>query len=246
MNNEGGDNMENLEKYKLNRNILCIDLKSFYASVECVLRGLDPFTTPLVVADKSRGSGSIVLAVSPYLKSQGIPSRCRIFDLPENSNIIFARPQMALYLDYSAKVIDLYLDYVSRDDIYVYSIDESFLDVTNYLDYYGKTDTSLASEILKEIKNRLGLSAACGIGPNMLLAKLSLDLEAKNNKDFISKWSYEDISKKLWTVSPISKMWGIGSRMEKRLNILGLQTIGDIANYDVRKLRKRFGVLGEE
>jgi DNA polymerase V len=238
--------MEDLKIYQLNKTILCIDLKSFYASVECVLRGLDPFKTPLVVADKSRGGGSIVLAVSPYLKSLGVPSRCRIFELPEDLNIIYAKPQMQTYLEYSASVIGVYLDFISEADLYVYSIDEAFLDLTSYLAYYKKTDIELAEEILNTITSKLGLTATCGIGPNMLMSKLSMDIEAKRNPNNIAKWNYDDIKDHLWPVTPLSKMWGIGHRMESHLNKLGLFTIGDIANYPKEKLKRRFGVLGEE
>lgn len=238
--------MEDLKIYQLNKTILCIDLKSFYASVECVLRGLDPFKTPLVVADKSRGGGSIVLAVSPYLKSLGVPSRCRIFELPEDLNIIYAKPQMQTYLEYSASVIGVYLDFISETDLYVYSIDEAFLDLTSYLAYYKKTDVELAQEILTRITSKLGLTATCGIGPNMLMSKLSMDIEAKKNRNNIAKWNYDDIKNHLWPVTPLSKMWGIGHRMESHLNKLGLFTIGDIANYPKEKLKRRFGVLGEE
>ena len=181
--------MEDLKIYQLNKTILCIDLKSFYASVECVLRGLDPFKTPLVVADKSRGGGSIVLAVSPYLKSLGVPSRCRIFELPEDLNIIYAKPQMQTYLEYSASVIGVYLDFISENDLYVYSIDQAFLDLTSYLAYYKKTDVELAQEILTRITSKLGLTATCGIGPNMLMSKLSMDIEAKKNRNNIAKWN---------------------------------------------------------
>ena len=238
--------MEDLKNYQLNRTILCIDLKSFYASVECVLRGLDPFTTPLVVADKSRGGGSIILAVTPYLKTLGIPSRCRIHELPENLNIIFAKPQMQTYLDYSAQVVSTYLDFISETDLYVYSIDEAFLDITSYLAYYKKTDIELAEAILNKVYEKLGLTATCGIGPNMLMAKLSMDIEAKKNSNNIAKWTYSDINAHLWPVTPLSKMWGIGHRMEAHLNALGLYTIGDIANYPKERLKRRFGVLGEE
>ena len=238
--------MDNLKIYQLNKNILCIDLKSFYASVECVLRGLDPFKTPLVVADKSRGGGSIVLAVSPYLKTLGVPSRCRIHELPKNIDIIYAKPQMQTYLEYSAAVIGVYLDFMSEDDIYVYSIDEAFLDVTSYLAYYKKTDIELAELILTKITEELGLTATCGIGPNMLMAKLSMDIEAKKNSNNIAKWTYDDLKDHLWPVSPLSKMWGIGHRMESHLNKLGLFNIGDIAAYDKTKLKRMFGVLGEE
>lgn len=238
--------MNDFKKYQLNRNILCIDLKAFYASVECVLRGLDPFKTPLVVADAKRGDGSIVLAVTPYLKSLGVSSRCRVFDLPKDIDIIYARPQMQTYLEYTTKIVEIYLEFISEEDLYIYSVDEAFLDVTNYLKLYNMTDYELAKTILNKIYNDLKLTAACGIGPNMLLSKLSLDIEAKDKKDLIAKWTYENIKEKLHPVTPLSKMWGIGSRMERRLNLLGLKKIGDIANYDVNILKRKFGVLGEE
>ncbi len=238
--------MIDMEIYKLNRNILCIDLKSFYASVECALRGLDPFTTPLVVADSGRGGGSIVLAVTPYLKSKGIPSRCRIFEIPKDLDIIFAKPRMQSYLEYSSKVIEVYLEFISDEDLYIYSVDEAFLDVTSYLKLYDVSAEELARRILKRIEEKLKLYATCGIGPNMLMAKLALDIESKKAKEFIAKWTYEDIPSKLWEVEPLSKMWGIGSRMEANLNALGLYKIGDIAAYDVKKLKKIYGVLGEE
>lgn len=235
-----------MEEYKLHRHILCIDLKSFYASVECALLDLDPFKTPLVVADKSRGSGSIVLAVTPYLKSLGVPSRCRIHEIPPDLPIIFQKPRMETYLEYSTKIIEIYLRFVSEDDLYVYSIDEAFIDVTEYLNYYQKTDIEMAKWILDTIYQETKLYATCGIGPNMLMAKLSLDIESKKAPDFIAKWTYEDIPTKLWPIEPLSEMWGIGSQMEKRLNRLGLQKIGDIAHYRPETLKKIFGILGEE
>lgn len=235
-----------MEQYRLNRHILCIDLKSFYASVECALLGLDPFKTPLVVADKSRGGGSIVLAVSPYLKQLGMPSRCRIHELNPNIPMIFKKPRMITYLEYSTKVIEVYLKFVSDEDLYIYSIDEAFLDVTEYLSYYNMTDIELAKHILKTIYDETKLYATCGIGPNMLMAKLALDIESKKAKDFVAKWTYEDIPNKLWPISPLSEMWGIGSQMEKRLNRLGLTSIGDIAHFDITTLKRNFGILGEE
>lgn len=243
---QGGNKMIDLEQYKLNRKILCIDLKSFFASVECVLMGLDPFVTPLVVADKERGGGSIVLAVTPFLKEQGIPSRLRIHELPNDSDIIFAKPQMQKYIEYSTKVINTYLNFVSEEDLYVYSIDEAFLDVTNYLDYYKLSVEELAEKILKAVITDTGLYATCGIGPNMLIAKLAMDIDAKHADNFIAKWDYKDISTKLWPVTPLSKMWGIGHRMEAKLNVLGMHTIGDIAKSSPKVLKNRYGVLGEE
>lgn len=228
------------------RTIFCIDLKSFYASVECTLRGLNPLTTPLVVADESRGGGSIVLAVTPYLRSLGMPSRLRVFEIDPNYQVIFAKPRMKTYIDYSIKVIDTYLDFVSDEDLFIYSIDEAFLDVTTYLSYYQMTPYQLAKTILKALFDRLGLYATCGIGPNMLIAKLALDLESKTNKDYIAQWQYDDIQHKLWPITPLSKMWGIGSRMESNLNKLGIYSIGELAKYDKNKLKKLFGIKGLE
>ncbi|MFA7376404.1 MAG: damage repair protein, partial [Acholeplasmataceae bacterium] len=227
-----------MQSYQLHKNIICIDLKSFYASVECSLLGLDPFTTPLVVADRSRGGGGVVLAISPYLKSLGVKSRCRIHELPTNISIIYRKPQMQTYLEYASKVLSIYLDYVSEEDLFVYSIDEAFLDLTSYLSYYKKTDAELAKDILKAIKNKLDLYATCGIGPNMLIAKLALDIESKKSPDFIAKWGYDDIKTKLWPIEPLSEMWGIGHRMLHNLNQMGLYKMGDIANYDVKKLKR--------
>ncbi len=235
-----------MEEYKLHKNILCIDLKSFYASVECAISGLDPFKTPLVVADKERGGGSIVLAVSPYLKQFGVPNRCRIYELPKTIDIIYRKPKMERYLEYSTKIVEIYLRFVSEDDIYVYSVDEVFIDFTEYLKYYKMTDYEFAKKILKTVYDETKIYATCGIGPNMLMAKLALDIESKHSPDFIAKWNYEDIPTKLWPTTPLSKMWGIGRNMERSLNSLGLYKVGDIAKYDVKKLQKKFGIIGEE
>lgn len=230
----------------INRNIMCIDLKSFFASCECVDRGLDPFKVPLVVANKKQGNGAITLAVTPYLKAQGVPSRTRLYNIPEHIKYTIVPPRMKLYIAKSKEVIGIYLDYVSADDLHAYSIDECFLDVTNYLKLYKKTDYELAEEILTKIYQKTGLTATCGIGPNLLLAKVAMDIEAKKYKNGIAKWTYEDIKTKLWHISPLSKMWGIGKRMEKNLNILNIYTIGDLANYDKNKLKDKFGVMGLE
>ncbi|PKL01231.1 MAG: damage repair protein [Tenericutes bacterium HGW-Tenericutes-1] len=225
---------------------MCIDLKSFYASVECALLGLDPFKTPLVVADHSRGGGSIVLAVSPYLKKFGVPGRCRIFELPTNIKIIFQKPRMEKYLEYSTKIVEIYLRFVSEEDMYVYSIDEVFLDLTEYMNFYKKTDVQIAKMIMAEIYKETKVYSTCGIGPNMLMAKLALDIESKHSPDFIAKWDYENLPEKLWKVTPLSEMWGIGRNMEAHLNKMGLFKIGDIANFDVKRLKRKFGIIGEE
>ncbi|MEC9484340.1 MAG: Y-family DNA polymerase [Candidatus Izemoplasma sp.] len=235
-----------MDNYRIHRNILCIDLKSFYASVECAIRGLNPFTTPLVVADKSRGGGSVVLAVTPYLKKRGVKNRCRIHNLPKDGEIIYAKPRMKKYLEMSTKIIDIYLKYVSYEDMHIYSIDEVFLDLTTYLNYYEKSDEEMAKIILDDILETTKIPATCGIGPNMLLSKIALDIESKHSPTFIAKWSYDDVEHKLWNITPLSEMWGIGSRMEQNLNQLGLYTVGDIARYPLKRLRKYYGILGEE
>ena len=237
---------DELEKHRLHRHIMCIDLKSFYASVECADLGLDPFKTPLVVADKSRGGGSIILAVSPYLRQKGIPGRLRIFELPKTENIVFCKPRMRRYLEASAKVVSIFLKYVSKEDIHIYSVDESFLDLTDYKKLYPMPDIEIAKMIINDVYKETKLTATCGIGPNMLLAKLSMDIEAKKTKSQIAEWNYEDVEKKLWPVKPLSKMWGIGSRYEISLKNMGFKTVGDIANCDVNILKKRFGIMGEE
>lgn len=203
-----------MDDLKLVRNIICIDLKSFFASCECVERKLDPFITPLVVAEPNR-DGAITLAVTPYMKSLGVKSRGRIYEISKKIDYTVVRPRMSLYIKKSKEVVNIYLDYVSIDDLHIYSIDECFLDVTNYLKMYNKTTKELALDIMKSIYNKTGLYATAGIGPNMLLAKIAMDTEAKKNKDFIAEWTYDDVEKKLWNICPLSNMWGIGSRMEK-------------------------------
>lgn len=235
-----------MDEYRIHREILCVDLKSFYASVECAERGLDPFKTPLIVADKSRGQGSIVLAVSPFLKAKGMPSRCRLHEVPDIEGLIVARPRMRTYLEVSRDIVGVYLSYVAPEDLHIYSIDEAFLDVTPYLNYYNKDARALAREILDAILKETSIPAACGIGDNMLLSKLALDLKSKKAPSGIAAIRYEDVERDLWPVTPLSQMWGIGKRMEKRLNALNIWTVGDLARYDAGKLRKRFGIIGEE
>ena len=228
------------------RNIMCIDLKSFFASCECVERGLDPFKVPLVVANKKQGNGAITLAVTPALKKQGIPGRVRLYDIPKNIKYEIVPPRMKLYIEKSKQVVGIYLDYVAPEDLHIYSIDECFLDVTDYLKLYKKTDYELAEEILKTVEEKTGLTATCGIGPNLLLAKVAMDTEAKKYKNGIAKWTYDDVPEKLWSITPLSKMWGIGPRMEKKLNNLNIYTVGELAHYDKNILKDKFGVMGQE
>ncbi|MBR1413536.1 MAG: Y-family DNA polymerase [Bacilli bacterium] len=228
------------------RHILCIDLKSFFASCECVERGLDPFSTPLVVANKNQGNGAITLAVTPYLKKLGVKSRGRLYEIPKNIKYFIAKPRMNLYINKSTEVVNIYLDYISQEDLHIYSIDECFLDVTNYLKMYKKTDYELALDILKNIKEKTGITATCGIGPNLLIAKVAMDIEAKHTKENIAKWAFDDIKDKFWPITPLSEFWGIGKNMERNLNSLGIFTIGDLATYNKNKLKDKFGVIGEE
>ncbi|HIU11253.1 MAG TPA: Y-family DNA polymerase [Candidatus Onthocola stercorigallinarum] len=235
-----------MEKLYPNRHIMCIDLKSFFASCECIERGLDPFKVPLVVANKNQGNGAITLAVTPYLKKQGVASRSRLYDIPKNIKYTIVPPRMKLYIEKSKEVVGIYLDYVAPEDLHVYSIDECFLDVTDYLKLYKKSDYELALEIIQKVYDKTGLTVTCGIGPNLLLAKVAMDIDAKHHKNNIAKWTYDDVPTKLWSITPLSKMWGIGSRMEKNLNILNIYTVGDLAKYDPYKLKDKFGVMGLE
>lgn len=233
---------------QIDRDILSIDLKSFYASVECLDRNMDPFTTPLVVADEDRGDGTIVLAASPFIKKKyGVKSRCRLYEVPKDiPGLIIAMPHMSRYLEISALINGIYLDYVSEPDLYIYSIDESFLDVTGYLKRHQDTATSYARKIIEDVRSRTGLTVTAGIGKNLFMAKAAMDIEAKHRSDFLAKWDYSDIPSHLWPVHPLSEMWGIGSRLEKRLNDYGFYTVGDIAVSDPTFLLKELGVIGEE
>ena len=226
--------------------VAVIDLKAFYAAVECIDRHLDMFSTPLVVCDKSRGPGTIVLSVSPYLKALGVPSRCRAYELPAMDNIIYATPRMHHYLDVSAQFIRVLLDFVGEDDLHVYSVDEAFINIGPYLKLYQMTPLELISKILKTIYERLKLVATAGIGPNPFIAKCALDLDAKKQPDFMAQWTSEDIPTKLWPLTPLSKLWGISSGYERKLNNIGIMSVGDLANYPKDKLRQYFGVMGEQ
>jgi DNA polymerase V len=229
-----------------NRNIIVIDLKSFFASCECVERHLDPFKIDLVVANPNQGNGAITLAITPHLKAQGIKSRTRLYAIPKNIKYTIVPPRMSLYLKKSKEVVNIFLNYVAIEDLHVYSVDESFLDLTNYLKMYKHTDYEMAEIIMQDIYKHTGLTATCGIGPNMLLAKIAMDTEAKKYKNGIAKWTYDDVETKLWNINPLSKMWGIGPRMEKRLNALNIYSVGDLAKYNKLKLKDKFGIMGEE
>lgn len=224
---------------------ICIDLKSFYASVECVERELDPMTTNLVVADISRTEKTICLAITPAMKALGIKNRCRVFEIPKGVEYIAAVPRMQLYIDYAAKIYQIYLKYISKDDIHVYSIDEAFMDVTDYLDMYQMTARELGKKIIDEIYDKLGIRATCGIGTNLYLTKIALDITAKHSKDFIGELDEETYVRTLWDHTPLTDFWRVGHGIAKRLAGYGIFTMRDIAEADEDLLYRLFGVDAE-
>ena len=224
---------------------LCIDLKTFYASVECVERGLDPFNTNLVVADIKRGKGTICLAVSPKMKMLGVKNRCRIFEIPPTIKYIVATPRMKKYIEYSANIYGIYLRYFAKEDIHVYSIDEAFIDVTKYLKLYKVNPIELAKIIIKDIFKTFGITGAAGIGTNMYLAKIALDITAKHNPNNIGYLNEEKYKKELWHHKPLSDFWQIGKGIERRLNKMRIFDMYDIAHTEQKKLYKEFGVNAE-
>ena len=217
-----------------NRSYLCIDLKSFYASVECVERCLDALTTNLVVADPERGDKTICLAVSPSLKALGVKNRCRVFEIPKQIPYIMAPPRMKLYIEYSANIYAIYLRYVAKEDIHVYSIDEAFLDVTDYLQTYRLTAKQLAGRIIREVLRQTGIVAAAGIGPNLYLCKAALDIVAKHvpaDEDGVRIAALDEKSYRrlLWGHRPLTDFWRVGAGTARRLAETGLFTMGDVA-----------------
>ena len=224
---------------------LCIDLKTFFASVECVERKLDPFAVNLVVADPSRGKGALCLAVSPKMKEQGVHNRCRIFEIPDNISYITAMPRMNLYMQYSADIYGIYLKYISREDIHVYSIDEAFLDVSEYLQMYSVSAKELARMILQDIYTTTGITATVGIGTNLYLAKIALDITAKHTKDNMGVLDEQLYRETLWHHKPVSDFWQVGRGISKRLEKYSVADMYDIAHMDERILYREFGVNAE-
>lgn len=273
----------------MNRIYLCIDLKSFYASVECIERNLDPMTTNLVVADSSRTEKTICLAVSPALRTNGIPGRPRLFEVIQKVRTvnedrrrkapggrlkgesydacalkahpelglayIVAPPRMALYIEYSTKIYDIYLKYIAPEDIHVYSIDEVFMDITGYLNTYHLTAYELAMRIIRDILHSAGITATVGIGTNMYLAKIAMDIKAKKmlpDKDGVRIAELDEMSyrRELWAHTPLTDFWRVGRGTANKLEANGLYTMGDIARYSLsnfgeEKLYQLFGVNAE-
>ena len=220
---------------------LCIDLKSFYSSVEAVERGLDPMTTKLVVADPDRGKGTICLAVSPALKSLGVKNRCRVYEIPNSIDYIMAPPRMKLYLEYSARIYGIYLKYFSKDDIHVYSVDEAFIDTTSYRKLYPTPARELGIKIMQDIKNTTGLRSTCGIGSNLYLAKIALDILSKHSSDFIGILDENSYKNRLWHHRPLTDFWRIGIQTQKKLTSYGLMDMYDIAHANEDMLYHMFG-----
>ena len=266
---------------------MCIDLKSFYASVECVERKLDPLNTNLVVADESRTEKTVCLAVSPSLKQYGIGGRARLFEvkqkikeinynrkklnnykkfngksyldneLKNNKNLeldlIIAPPRMAYYIKYSTKIYNIYLKYIAPEDILVYSIDEVFIDITNYISLYKCSPSQLVTKIIKDVYETTGITATAGIGTNMFLAKVAMDIVAKKSKpnEFGVRIACLDemtFRKKLWNHKPITDFWRVGKGIANKLEKNNMYTMGDVArcsHYNEDLLYKLFGVNAE-
>ena len=227
------------------RTYICIDLKSFYASVECVERQFDPMTTNLVVADKDRTEKTICLAVSPSMKALGVANRCRVFEIPADIDYIMATPRMKLYMEYAADIYAIYLKYIAKEDIHVYSIDEAFMDVTEYLTMYEMSAKELSVRIMQDIYEEKGLTATCGIGSNLYLAKIALDVTAKHAEDHIGELRIEAYQKNLWDHKPLTDFWRIGQGIAKKLQRYGITTMREIAEADEDLLYRLFGVDAE-
>ena len=238
--------MEAQEGTGWERSYLCIDLKSFYASCECVERGLDPLTTDLVVADPERSDKTICLAVSPSLKAKGVRNRCRVFQIPQGMEYIMAPPRMALYIRYSARIYQTMLRFVSEDDIHVYSIDEAFLDVTGYLGFQKCSARQLGERIRQAILQDTGIPATCGLGSNLYLAKVALDITAKHSPDFFGVLDEQSYQATMWDHRPITDFWRVGPGTARRLKKLGLETMGQVALYaNPERLYKELGIDAE-
>ncbi len=227
-----------------NRPIMCIDMKCFYASCVAMLHGLDILETPVAVVANFDQPGSVVLAASPLMKEKfKIKTGSRRYEIPKHPDIRLFEPKMSFFIQMSMTITKLISNYVPVDAIHVYSVDESFVDLTGTEKLWGSPEET-AKEIQRAILDQFNVPSAVGMGPNMLIAKLALDLDAK--KTGFANWTYDDIPKKLWPVRPLSEMWGIGRRMEANLNAMGIQTVGGLANTNLKELEKRFGVMGNQ
>ena len=227
------------------RAYLCIDLKCFYASVECVDRGKDPFRHRLVVADPDRGRKTICLAISPAMKALGVRNRCRVFEIPSHITYETAKPRMRRYMEVSAGIYARYLRYFSPEDIHVYSVDEVFIDVTPYLALYEATPRELARRLIGMVERETGICATAGIGTNLFLAKVALDVTAKHARDHIGELDEERYKCLIWPHRPITDIWGIGPGIARRLAAMGAHDMGGVAFLPKQDLYEEFGVNAE-
>lgn len=223
--------------------ILCVDMKSFFASTEAAARGLDPLKTCLaVVGDKER-EGSVILAASPALKEKyGIKTGSRLYEVPAKPEIKIINARMELYLQRSMEITRLLNEFVPLEAIHVYSIDESWIKLDGTERLFGD-NREVACRIKQELMKRYRLSCSMGIGPNMFLSKVAMDTEGK--KKGLVEWTYEDVSRKLWPLK-LSDCWGIGSRLEKKLNRIGVKTVGDLAHLPLEYLERKWGIMGNQ
>lgn len=230
------------------RDILCIDIKSFFASVEAVERKIHPLKSMIAVVSRPEAPGGVVLAASPRVKKEyGIKTGSRLFEFPKQSNIQIVNPRMALYLQRNLDILKIFKRYVPSKDLYVYSIDESFLDITHSHALFG-SNIEIANQIQDDIWKEMGLIATFGIGDNPLLAKLALDNEGKYKKEsnYIANWHYHSVSKTIWRIENLTNFWGIGKHTAEKLTAMGIGNIYQLSQYDVGKLKQKFGVLGEQ
>lgn len=220
---------------------LCIDLKTFFASVECVERNLDPFKTDLIVCDP-KTKGAICLAITPKMKKRGIRNRCRLYEIPKDVKPIIAKPRMKKYIEYSSKIYKIYLEFFDKCDIHVYSIDEVFIDITNYLKLYQRSPLELAKLVIDTIYKKSGITATCGVGTNLFLSKVAMDIISKHSDNNIGYLDEAIYKEKMWHHVPLTDFWQIGEGIERRLHKLHLKDMYDIAFCDEKKLYKEFGI----
>ncbi|WP_173918494.1 DNA polymerase IV [Halobacillus sp. Marseille-Q1614] len=225
--------------------VLCIDMRSFYASVECTRRGLDPTTALLAVVGDPNRSGSIVLAASPALKKKhGISNVSRFFELPDDPQLVVAQAHMGDYLEVSVEITKMMMNYVPAEAIHVYSVDELWVTIDGLEKLYG-SPYDIARMIQDNIRDQFGIECVIGIGDNKFLAKVVMDIHAKKAEDGIAECRYEDVKRLLWP-TPIEDIWGIGSRMMRNLNRLGIVTLGQLAEYPLKYMKKHYGIMGEQ
>ncbi|MEX2947662.1 Y-family DNA polymerase [Staphylococcus warneri] len=226
------------------RDVLCIDQKSFFASVSCIEKGLDPLTTKLAVVADTKRQGSVVLAATPKLKELGVKTGSRLFEIPHRNDIYIINPSMRKYLNVSVAISKIALRYVPPEDLHQYSIDEFFMDVTDSYHRFNSTVQAFCERLQKEIHEETGIRCTIGIGSNMLLSKVAMDIEAKHTTNGIAEWRYQHVPEKLWPIQPLRDFWGINRKTEAKLNKRGIFTVGDLAQYPYQYLKRDFGILG--